>query len=561
MDDQSISFKKLPRVLSPLEKRLILIFGLVAIAAGITWGILFYLQSTTPAAAKGGTYTEGVLGQPKFINPIIAQPNTVDADLCSLIYSSLFHYSPDNNLENELVDNYEVNGDGTVITVVLKPNIKWQDGENLTADDVLFTVQSIQNPNIQSPLKSGFADVTAEKIDQQTIRFTLAQPYAPFISNLTFGILPKHLWEKIEPANIPLAELNLQPVGSGPYKFKEFKKDKLGEIQSYTLERFDKYFASVSYLDQLFFEFYATPEELSAALTGGQIEGMAYDLNTAEAVYSSPGLNNYEFSLPRYNAVFLNYAQNKDLEYKKVRQALQKAINRDEMLEQSLMGQGKLANSPIMENFLGFNPDLRKYDGFDPEAAKALLDEAGWKEIDEEGFRLKEGKRLALTLTVSDFPEHLVVADYVVSAWKNIGVDAKVESFSPADIQERIRNRAYDALLFGQVTGHDPDPYPFWHSSQREDPGLNLTSLKDADIDKLLEEGRTTIDSEKRAEKYRTFQLKLAESYVAIFLYSPYYNYTADQKIQGLNPGIITNPAERFGTVENWYIKTKRVAK
>lgn len=560
MDNQPVSFKKIPRVLSRLEKRLILIFGLIAVAAGITWGILAYLQNTVPAPKKGGTYTEGVLGQPKFINPIIAQPNTVDADLCALIYSSLFHYTPENQLENELVDSYQMNADGTELTLVLKPDIKWQDGENLTAADVVFTVQGIQNPSIQSPLKSGFADVTVDQVDQQTVKFSLAQPYAPFISNLTFGILPKHLWEKIEPANLSLAELNLQPVGSGPYKFKEFKKDKLGEIQSYTLERFDKYFAPAPYLDQLIFEFYATPEELSAALTGGQIEGMAYDLNTAEAVYGSQGLNNYEFSLPRYNAIFLNYAQNKDLEYKKVRQALQKAINRDEMLEQSLLGQGQLANGPIMENFLGFNPEL-KYDGFDPEAAKALLDEAGWKEIDAEGFRLKDGKRLGLTLTVSDFPEHLVVADYIVAAWKNIGVEAKVESFSPADIQERIRERAYDALLFGQVTGHDPDPYPFWHSSQREDPGLNLTSLKDADIDKLLEEGRTTIDSEKRAEKYRAFQQKLAESYVAIFLYSPYYNYTADQKIKGLNPVIITNPAERFSAVENWYIKTKRVAK
>ena len=555
-----MSFKKLPRVLSPLEKRLILIFGIVAVAAGLTWWIMAYWQGTTPAAAPGGSYTEGVLGQPKFINPIIAQPNTVDADLCSLIYSSLFRYSPRNELEPELVADYQLNPDGKEITLTLKPDIKWQDGESLTADDVVFTIQSIQNPSIQSPLKSAFADVTVEKIDQQTIKFRLAQTYAPFLSNLTFGILPKHLWERIEPANMSLAELNLQPVGSGPYKFKEFKKNKLGEIQSYTLERFPKYFAAAPYLDQLVFEFYATSEELSNGLTSGQIAGMAFDLNTAEAVYSSQGLNSYQFSLPRYNAIFLNYAQNKDLEYKKVRQALQKAINRDEMQEQALLGQGKLVDSPIMENFLGADPEF-KYDGFDPETAKKLLEEAGWKEIDAEGYRLKDGQRLALTLTVSDFPEHLMVADYVVNAWKNIGVDAKTESFSPADIQERIRNRAYDALLFGQVTGHDPDPYPFWHSSQREDPGLNLTALKDGDIDKLLEEGRTTIDSTVRAEKYRSFQQKLAENYVAIFLYSPYYNYTADQKIKGLNPGIITNPAERFSDIENWYSKTKRVAK
>mgnify|MGYP000982318107 CR=1 FL=1 len=560
MNNPSISFKKLPRVLSPLEKRLILIFGIVAVAAGLTWWIMAYWQGTKPAAAPGGSYTEGVLGQPKFINPIIAQPNTVDADLCSLIYSSLFRYSPRNELEPELAADYQLNPDGKEITLTLKPDIKWQDGESLTADDVVFTIQSIQNPSIQSPLKSAFADVTVEKIDQQTIKFRLAQTYAPFLSNLTFGILPKHLWERIEPANMSLAELNLQPVGSGPYKFKEFKKNKLGEIQSYTLERFPKYFAAAPYLDQLVFEFYATSEELSNGLTSGQIAGMAFDLNTAEAVYSSQGLNSYQFSLPRYNAIFLNYAQNKDLEYKKVRQALQKAINRDEMQEQALLGQGKLVDSPIMENFLGADPEF-KYDGFDPETAKKLLEEAGWKETDAEGYRLKDGQRLVLTLTVSDFPEHLMVADYVVNAWKNIGVEAKTESFSPADIQERIRNRTYDALLFGQVTGHDPDPYPFWHSSQREDPGLNLTALKDGDIDKLLEEGRTTIDSTVRAEKYRSFQQKLAENYVAIFLYSPYYNYTADQKIKGLNPGIITNPAERFSDIENWYSKTKRVAK
>lgn len=555
-----MSFKKLPRVLSPLEKRLIQILGLIAIAGGVTWGIMFYFQNTVPVAAPGGTYTEGVLGQPKFINPIIAQPNTVDADLCFLMYSSLFRYSPGNELVNELAEAYQINADGQEITVSLKPEIKWHDGETLTADDVIFTIRAIQNPSIQSPLKSAFADVTVEKTDQQTVKFTLAQPYAPFISNLTFGILPKHLWEKIEPANMSLAELNLQPVGSGPYKFKEFKKDKLGEIQSYTLERFNKSFAPAPFLDQLIFEFYATPEELSHGLTSGQIAGMAFDLNTAEAVFASQGLNTYRFSLPRYNAVFLNYVQNKDLEYKKVRQALQESINRDEMLEQSVPGQGKLVNAPIMENFVGFDAEL-KYNGFDPEIAKGLLDEAGWKEVDAEGFRLKDGKRLALTLTVSDFPEHLVVADYIVNAWKNIGVDAKAESFSPADIQERIRNRVYDALLFGQVTGHDPDPYPFWHSSQREDPGLNLTALKDGNIDKLLEEGRTTTDPAARAEKYRFFQQKLGENYMAIFLYSPFYNYTADQKIKGLNPGIITNPAERFSDIENWYINTKRVAK
>jgi len=203
MSNSKISFRKIPRVLSKMEKRLIIFLTIVAIVAAGFWLYQHYINSTVEVPKVGGSYVEGVLGQPKFINPIIAQSGTVDMDLVTLIYSPLFHYNLQNELVNDLAESYEISEDGLTVTVTLRKGITWQDGEPFKADDVVYTVQSIQNPNLQSPLKSSFDNVTVEKGDDRTVIFRLEEPYAPFISSLTFGILPKHLWEQVEPANFP----------------------------------------------------------------------------------------------------------------------------------------------------------------------------------------------------------------------------------------------------------------------------------------------------------------------------------------------------------------------
>jgi peptide/nickel transport system substrate-binding protein len=553
------SFLKLPRVLSKLEKRLVIILSLVALIAAGFWLYQYYVEHTEIAPKVGGSYIEGVLGQPKFINPIIAQPSTVDMDLVALIYSPLFKYNRQNELVNDLAESYNISDDGLTVTVTLRPDVSWHDGTPFKADDVIYTVQNIQNPNLQSPLKSTFANVTIAKGDDQTVIFTLAEPFAPFLSNLTFGILPKHLWEKVEPANFPLTELNLQPIGTGPYQFAEFKKDKLGEIKSYKVKRNPDYYSQPVNIQDITFNFYPTRAELAESLYLKKIEGLPYDSETAEAVVSADGLNEYQFFLPRYNAVFLNYAQNKDLEVKNVRAAMDMAIDL-KALKDILPPGARLIAGPILENFIGFNTDLSRPE-FNFDEAHKLLHEAGWNEVDDEGLRTKDGKRLSFTLLVSDFPEHQVAADFLISAWKSIGIDAQWESLSPADIQARIREREYDAILFGQVTGHDPDPYPFWHSTQREDPGLNLTAAKNKDIDKLLEEARKTNRLEERISKYKEFQSLLLDEHIAIFLYSPSYHYAVADKIKGIEAGVITNPSERFSDVAAWYIKTERVKK
>ncbi len=559
MQKPAISFLKLPHALKRWEKKLVILLLIVAALSIGAWLYLRYIESTEVVPKAGGTYTEGIIGQPKLINPILAQPNTADADLVSLIYSPLFHFDANNKIVPDLAESYEVSDDVKKITITLREDIKWQDGEDFSIDDVIYTIETIQNPNLQSPLKSVFDNVVAEKIDDRTIALNLEESYIPLLSSLTFGILPKHLWEQVDPANIPQAELNMQPVGTGPFQFKEFKKDKLGEIKSYTLKRNDNYFGDKPYLDEFVFKFYPVKENMLEGLTLRAIEGMSYDGETGEAVEFTEGLNRYVYRLPRYNSIFLNYGKNEDLEFQKVREALQRSVNWGDFQE-ILPPDSTLIAAPILEDFIGYDPDLKRAE-YNLDDAHNLLHEAGWTDLDDEGFRKKDDSRLALTLLVSDYPEHQVIAEFVTTAWQQLGIEANWESLSPADIQTRIRERNYDAVLFGQVVEHDPDPFPFWHSSQREDPGLNLTDLKDDDIDTLLEEARTTKDENVRSEKYKSFQQKLLSDNVAMFLYSPRYHYAVTDKIQGIESGVMVSPDERFSNVSHWYTKTKRIPK
>lgn len=547
---------KAGRIFSKKEKAIAWLLIAVIAGAGIYWFLAGYFKKAE-VPALGRSYTEGVIGQPKYINPVLAQANTPDRDLCALVYSSLIKYNPSNDIEFDLAKSYDISDDGREYTFELREGIKWHDGEPFKSDDVVFTFQSIKNPSLQSPLATTFADTEAEKLDDYTIKFTLKEPFAPFISNLDFGIIPKHLWEMIEPVNTPLAELNLQPIGTGPYKFKDFKKDKMGNIISFTFESFNGYFKERAHIKELAINFFDIKEDAEDAFAGGEIDGIAYDFIAREFVEGLPNISKYKFSLPRYNAVFFNTNNNADLQVKSVREALTLAINKEELVNNVLGGDARKIDGPILENFSGYKADL-PVPQFDNSKANDLIHKAGWNTVDEEGYRTKEGKRLKFTLYVSDFEEHVRAADFLKQSWKNAGVEADVQTQSPADIQDKIRSRNYDAVLFGQVVGHDPDPYSFWHSSQRDDPGLNLISLKDSDSDALLADARKSTDEGERAKKYESFQQKLIESYYAIFLYSPYYLYAIDDKVKGIEEGLITTPSERFSNVEAWYIKTKR---
>ena len=224
----------LPRVSTKQEMRLLLFLCAIVVVTGIILVSRLYLDVTIPVPSIGSSYTEGVIGDPHTINPLYASRDT-DRDITRLVFSGLVTYNNAGAIEPDLADNVDISGDGKTYTVTLKKNLQWHDGEAITADDVIFTVHTIQNGQFRSPLRSDWQGVSVQKLGDDSVRFSLRAPYAPFIENLTLGIIPQHVWQNVTPDQAPLHEANLKPVGSGPYQFDQLKQNKDGSISWYQI--------------------------------------------------------------------------------------------------------------------------------------------------------------------------------------------------------------------------------------------------------------------------------------------------------------------------------------
>ena len=552
--------KLLPKFLSKGEKKSIKILGAIILLCLILLGTNFYFTHATLVPAVGGSYVEGLVGVPKYINPLLASYNDVDRDLASLIFNGLLKTNSEGILEPDLAESYQVSPDRKAYTFIIKDGIKWHDGELLTIDDVIFTVASIQDPEWQTQLKSSLGNVQIEKIDEKTVRFSLPEPVNNFLNSLTFGILPEHKWSAIPVANAALAELNKKPIGTGPFKFNSLTKDKNGNIRTLILERNEDYFAKPAYLKEITFKFYGDFESATTALSNKNIQGLSLlPKEYREKVEKNNDLKFYELSLPQYTAIFFNTKKNNILKEVKVRQALAYGINRALVLAQALDNQGVIINGPILPGFVGYHLDIKKYD-FDQAAAEKLLDEAGWKAetdpVTGKKTRKNKDEILQLTLTTVDKVEYVKTLEIIKGNWETIGVATNINVIGTDKIRtDVIEPRNYDALLFGEII--KPDPYPFWHSSQVDNPGTNLAIWANREIDTLLEEARSSDNSEDINNKYVRFQDILAEYVPAIFLYNPIHLYPTDKKIKNINLTRINVPSDRFVNIADWYIKTK----
>lgn len=550
-----------PQLIAFLISAVILIIGTPVLA------VRGYYAATEEVAAPGGSYTEGLVGTPQHLNPLI-QISDVEADIGSLIFSSIFRYDSEQNLEPDLITNYIISEDQLEYTFFLKRGVQWHDGEALTADDVIFTIQSIQDPLYQSPLQPTLKGVGIEKIDEYTVKLILSEPFAPFLTTLTFGILPEHLWFSVPAQNVRLTELNLKPVGSGPYKFAELTKDREGNLKSFVIERNDEYYGDIPYLDQVNFLFYADQPTAVDALKTKKVEGLGFfpvdernDIERRNGDVEFRGLR-----IPQYTALFFNQDNSEVLQDDAVRQAVATSIDRTTVVNDVFQGQAEEIFTPILPGYLGHNAEVEKYP-FDIDAAAALLQENGWvipdgAEADENGLiaRENDGQKLEFTISTVDVVEYRQTLDQFRDAWRQIGAKVNIDYYSAEDIQSQvIRTRNYEALLFGQIVGNDPDPYPFWHSSQQEHPGLALAIFSDKEVDQLLEEARKSSDDEERRTRYLHIQNNIAEEVPAVFLYNPFYTYAVHKKINGINEQqYITIPSDRFTGLPEWYIKTNR---
>lgn len=534
---------------------------MIGIGALLFWLGALYMASTVPVPERGGEYTEGIAAQPRYINPILSQTSGADADLAQLVYSGLFGYDASGALTKRLVEEYGVSDDGKLYTVTLRQGARWHDGEEVTAEDVLFTIQAIQNPAYKSPLRSNWLSVDAASIDRYTVTFALKKAYFGFLENLTLGILPKHIWENIAPENFLLADYNLAPIGSGPYAFFDFKKDSSGNMLSYELRAFDEYFDGAPYISKITFHFYPDEAALIDAYNRKEVLGInSVTPDNLATLEERKSMRVYEIAIPRIFAVFFNTSKSIALAYDEVREALSYATDRDAIIRDVLAGKGIPAYTAMLPFMSGYASDLA-LPHFDLGRANALLDEKGWKR-GEDGIRAKDGAVLEIELTVPDWPELARTADIIRTQWGVAGARVTVKILGAADLQQNaIRPREYQALLFGEAAMIDSDPYSFWHSSQKNDPGLNLALFDDKNADDILATLREELSPDRQREKYRAFQEILARENPAVFLYSPSYLYVVNGAVKGIDVKSIDAAAFRLSNAKDWYMDTKRVKK
>jgi len=518
---------------------------------------------------NGGFLKEGIIGSPRFVNPVLAVSD-VDHDLTSLIYSGLMKSTPDNALVPDLAQSYNISNDGLTYTFILRDDIYFHDGVKVTTDDVEFTIDKIQDSTIKSPKRPGFYDVKIEKADSKQIKFILKTPYSPFLENLTIGILPKHLWANLSSDEFSLSQYNVEPIGSGPYKVSKMdtlKKNMLLIPTYYELSSFDKYIAGKPFIDTLIINFYKDEKTLIDAYNKKEVE--AINSISPEKIVDIKKQKNSEINtspLPRVFAVFFNQNQSEALSYKEVRQALNMAVDRNKIVDDVLSGYGKPLYGPIPAGLIG-NQSSADIKNSDIDGAISLLTKAGWVQSSSTGImskKVSKTKTIQLSITISTLnsPDLVKTAELVKSDWEKIGAQVDIKQFDFGDLQQNIiRPRKFDALLYGEVVGRDMDFFAFWHSSQRNDPGLNISMYTNAKVDKLLEDARKTSDTSVRITDYQNFSGEVQKDVPAVFLYSPEFIYITPGKIQGFSLGTVTLPFERFLNINNWYIETNNLWK
>ena len=654
----SLQWRQFFKIISKKEKVSFFVFFVLAISSFIFLSTNFYFKNTKIEPASGGIYSEGVLGQPRFINPIYANSDP-DRDLVQLMFSGLMKYNGQMEIVPDLIEQYEVSRDRKTYIFHLRKNLLWQDKEPLNANDILFTIKTIQDPDAKSPLRANWVGVKVEKVDDLTIKFKLQKPYSAFLENCTLKILPRHIWKNIAVKNLPLENhYNLNPIGSGPYKIKELKSSNSDGIKSVLLVRNNLYFGKKPNISKVKFFFFSDEKELIKAAKERKIQGLS--LNSLTQIGGN--WQNYLFSFPRYFAVFFNQDKTKSLAQKQIRLALNYATNKKEIVEKILNLkknypglQKEICQSPILPQVYGFKPPIEIYN-FDIQKAREILEKAGFKKNKngirekrtekkpafvfssrlEKGSQGKEVKELQKCLTrfptiypqkkvtgyfgakteqaIVNFqkkyskdilepwhfskgtgivgkttrkklneicfpakedvlslkfslvtvsqPQIIKVAQILKKQWKEIGVEIEIKDLPLPDLEQNfLKPRSYEILLLGEVLGAIPDPLPFWHSSQKIDPGLNMSLYANKKADSLLEENRESSNPETREKKLEDFQNIVIKDAPAVFLYSPDFIYSVSKKVKGIKIKKIANPSNRFTGIENWYIKTKRAWK
>lgn len=496
---------------------------------------------------RGGSLTEGVVGTPRFVNPLLALSDT-DRDLTALTYAGLMGYDSEGILVPVLAESYTLSEDQMTYTFTLREGIVFSDGNPVTASDVVFTIERAQDPSLKSPELSNWANIRAEAVDARTVRFTLPKVYAPFLKQATLGILPAHIWEGLSPEEFPFSPYMTQPVGAGPFEFAAVKNAD-GGIASYEVAAFDDYALGRPYLDRVRFVFYDDYPALSVGLRSGEVES-AYGI-AREGARAIP--------YARVFGVFFNPVEEPAFTELAVRHALSVAIDRQALIDKILGGYGTPALGPLpagsgIPELPVPDPETRRSD------ARGLLEDAGWTFDNEAQMWTRGDDTLSVTLETANVPELKAIASYIQEEWQAIGVPVAIELHPASTLTENvIRPRAFEALLFGEVIGTNPDLYAFWYSGERNDPGLNIAGYANSEVDELLERARSETDQATMLQFLAEANEIIAAEYPAAFTHTPDFLYTLPSELKGIALTRVAAPSDRLRSARFWYRQTELV--
>ena len=538
------------RSLSAGDRTIATALAVLVIFAGLLsiYGLEQHFLVTEPA--YGGVLREGDVGAPRFVNPLLALSDS-DRDLTALTYAGLMGEDGKGNLVPVLATSYTVSPDGKTYTFTLRADAKFSDGTPVTADDVVYTVEKAQDPALKSPEYANWSGVAVQAVDARTVEFTLSKAFAPFLGNLTLGILPSHLWKSVSDDDFTFSPMNTNPVGAGPFAISSVGRDGDGVIQSFNLKANASYVLGRPHLSGIDFTFFSQASDLQSALQSHQVD----------SAYGIPGKDTLEAPYSRVFGVFFNATQEPVFAHEEVREALSLAIDRDTIVNQVLGGYATPLMGPVPPG--SGVPAIPLPDSATriADAAKVLTD-AGWTyDSSARAWKLaKSSETLSVTLKTSNVPELKAVATQIQSDWQQLGVPVDIELYEPGDLtQNVIRPRAYGALLFGMVIGNDHDLYAFWDSAERVDPGLNIAMYSNKTVDALLEKARGESDPAALASDLAQIDTDIAADYPAAFTHAPDFLYTVPNGLQGVVLPQITSPSDRFATVTGWYLDTERV--
>ena len=554
------------RVFEPKEKN----WFLVSILAGsiflLTGVALLSTQHLATVPATGGTYTEAIIGTPQALNPVDAPANDADADMVALIYSGLFRMEGTEPVP-DLAEKYEWSADGKTLTVVLRENARFQNGQPVTADDVQFTVESIQDSARNSLLAPLFRGVAVSTQDSRTVQFVLDQPDATFPVALCVGILPADVWEDVPAQAARLANANVKPVGSGPYRVKSFTRDNLGQIQTYTLERFEDYYGIKPHIKNVTFEFFPDMPSAEDAIKSDLVDALAFVPPLEKSRFSSAARwTQAKLEIPQQAIAFFNL-KDKLLSDARLRQALILAISRPDLAE-TLDKQAEPSDTsyPFLPTASSTSNDL--------EAARKLLDASGWMLPSNENVRIyvkpeqrKAGAtivatpsstRLTINILAPDQPDLNKLADALKRQWSLLGIQVEVTAQDQKSVLRRsTRDRDTQVVLWNVLLPPDQDLFPIWWSGQAGDRGMNFSALTDKDVDSLISATKSATSTAALNLARTKLSDTLSKRYAAAFLLRPIYAYVISTRVKGVPERIVAaEPADRFNGMADWYVKT-----